>query len=46
MNTGNNNQASIKISDLEENGVPSGTEVRILIPGDYRFNLRTNNNDF
>jgi ligand-binding sensor domain-containing protein len=46
LNSGNNDQASIKIYDLEENGMPSGTEVKIVIPDDYQFNLGSSNSDF
>jgi sensor histidine kinase YesM len=36
-NAHNSTNSTIEIIDLEENGVPTGTSVRIIIPDDYLF---------
>ena len=38
MNKANKNKACIDIIDLEKEGIPSGTEVRIIIPDNYDYN--------
>lgn len=38
MNKFNRNQAHVEINDLTNNGSPSGTMVRIIIPDDYNYN--------
>ena len=40
MNNGNEKTTEIEIIDLADSGIPSGTEVRILIPDDYLFMIR------
>ncbi len=45
MNSNNKKISSVKITDLEENGRPSGTEVKIFIPDDYRFGFEKGKNE-
>jgi ligand-binding sensor domain-containing protein len=40
MNEYNNEISTIEIEDLEENGKVSGTEVKIIIPDDFKFEFR------
>lgn len=42
MNAKNISNSTVEISDLEENGISSGTNVRISIPDDYRFEFGRN----
>jgi ligand-binding sensor domain-containing protein len=39
MNSKNHEKAILEVRDLYENEMPSGTEVRIFIPGGYSFTL-------
>jgi len=45
MNSNNKKNSTVKITDLEENGKPSGTEVKISIPDDYRFGFEKGRNE-
>ena len=45
MNSNNKKISTVKITDLEENGKPSGTEVKISIPDDYRFGFEKGRNE-
>jgi len=45
MNGNNRKIATVKIDDLEENGKPSGTEVKLSIPDDYLFEFEKGKNE-
>jgi hypothetical protein len=45
MNGNNKKISVIKITDLEDNGNPLGTEVKISIPDDYRFGFEKVRNE-
>ncbi len=42
MNTNNKNVSKISVTDLCENGMATGTEIKIFIPKDYRFEFQSN----